>query len=62
MFVEDTHASSGSLTVSGLLVGVILVIGAVVNRKWLVAPEYSIHQYLIDFMLMSTVDKSALAA
>ena len=38
---------------SGLLAGVILVMGAVVTRKWLVAPESSIAQYFIDFMLMS---------
>ena len=62
MCVEDTHATSGSSTVSGLLAGVILMIGAVVTRKWLVAPESSIAQYFIDFMLMSTVDKIVFAA
>ena len=50
--VEDTHAPYGSLTVSGLLAGVILVIGYVVTRKWLVAPESSIAHSLIDFMFM----------
>ena len=43
VWVEDTHTPSGSLTLSGLVAGVILVICAVVTRKWLVAPEYSIY-------------------
>ena len=47
---------------SGLLAYVILVIGADVTRKWRVAPESSIAQSFIDFMLMSTVDKIVLAA
>ena len=46
----------------GLLAGVILVMGAVVTRKWLVAPESGIAHFLIDFMLMSTVDNSVLVA
>ena len=50
------------MTLSGLPAGVIFVIGAVVTRKWLVAPESSIAQYFIDFMLMSTVNKIVLAA
>ena len=48
--------------VSGLLAGVMFVIGTVLNRRWLVAPESSIAQYFIDFMLISTVDKILLAA
>ena len=40
----------------------IFCIGAIVTRKWLVAPESSIAQYFIDFMLMSKVDKIVLAA
>ena len=47
---------------SGLLAGVILVMGVVVTRKWLVPTESSIAHSLIDFMLISTVDKLALAA
>ena len=35
----DTHVPSGSLTLSGILAGVIFFIGSVVTRKWLVAPE-----------------------
>ena len=62
VWVDDTHALSGSLALSGILFGVIFVIGAVVTRKWLFAPEYSIAQSFIDFMLMSTVDKIVLAA
>ena len=38
------------------------MICAVVTKKWLVAPESSIAQSLIDFMLMSTVGKIVLAA
>ena len=33
VWVDDTHAPSGSLTLSGILAGVIFVIGAVVTRK-----------------------------
>ena len=62
MWVDYTHAPSGSLKLSGLLAGMIFVIGDVVTRKWLVATESSIAQFFIDFMLMSTVDKIVLAA
>ena len=46
---------------SGLIAGVIFLIGSAVTRKWLVALEYSIAQYFIDLMLMSTIDKIVLA-
>ena len=62
VWVDDTHAPSGSLTLDGLLAGVTLVIGAAVTRKWFVAPESNIAQSFIDIMLMSTVDKIVLAA
>ena len=62
VWVDDTHEPSGSLALSGILAGVIFVIGDVVTRKWLVAHESSIAQSFIDFMLMSTFDKIVLAA
>ena len=50
------------MALSGILAGVIFVIGAVVTRKCLVAPESSITQSFIYFVLMSTVNKIVLAA
>ena len=53
VWVDDTHVPSVSLTLNGLLAGVILVICAVLTRKWLVAPESSIAQYFINFVYFS---------
>ena len=60
--VDVTRSPLGSRAVMGLVVGVMLVAGAVDVRKWLVAPESRIAQSLTVLMSRWTVRSRAVAA
>ena len=62
MCVDVTRSPFGIWTVNGLTAGVISMTGAVVTRKWLVAPESNIAQFLRSAMSKSTVLSSDWAA
>jgi len=60
--VDVTRSPLGSQATMGLMVGVMLVAGAIDMRKWLVAPEWRIAQFLTASMSKSTVQSRAAAA
>ena len=60
--VDVTRSPLGNRAVMGLVVGVMLVAGAVDVRKWLVAPESRIAQFLIASTSRWTVRRRAAAA
>jgi hypothetical protein len=60
--VDVTRSPLGSRATMGLVVGVMLVAGAIDVRKWLVAPELRIAQFLTASMSKSMVRSRAAAA
>jgi hypothetical protein len=62
VWVDVTRAPLGSRATMGVLVGVMLVAGAVDVRKWLVAPESRMAQFLTAVMSRLTVRRRAAAA
>ncbi len=60
--VDITRSLLGSCVTMGVVVGVMLVMGAVDVRKWLVAPESRIAQFLMTLMSNWTVRRRAAAA
>ena len=60
--VDVTRSPLGNRAVMGLVVGVMLVAGAVEVRKWLVAPESRIAQVLIASTSRWTVQRRTAAA
>ena len=59
--VEVTRSPLGSRAMMGLVVGVMLVTGAIDVRKWLVAPESRMAQFLRASMSTFTVQSRAAA-
>ena len=62
VWVDVTRSPLGSRATMGVLVGVMLVAGAVDVKKWLVAPESRMAQFLTAVMSRSTVRSRAAAA
>ena len=60
--VDVMRSPLGSRATMGLVVGVMLVAGAIDVRKWLVAPESRIAQFLTALMSKSTVRRRSRAA